>query len=116
VAARLLDGQVARHLLDRDRRELDVDLGGVLGPPEEERPDERAEPLQRLRVATGLDRRRKRPLERLARAQEAGINEIHDRPELTEPVLDRRAGQRERTPPLDPPACNVELSPRVSGL
>ena len=33
--------------------------------------------------------------ELLGRSQQAGIDEIEDRPEIAEPILDRRAGQRD---------------------
>ena len=69
VQAGLLDREQARHLRDRDRREVELHLGRVLRSPEHERADERAEALERVRVAAVLDRAGERPLERLVRAR-----------------------------------------------
>ena len=95
VEARLLDREPAVLLLDRDRRQLELDLRRVLLAPEDERLHDRAQPLERPLVAAQLDRPRERPLEPLARAEQARVDDVHDRPELAEPVLDRRAGHRE---------------------
>ena len=82
-------------LLDRDRGQLELDLRRVLFAAEDERLHDRAQPLERALVAAQLDRPRERPLERLARAEQARVDDVHDRPELAEPVLDRRAGHRQ---------------------
>ncbi len=95
VEARLLDREPAVRLLDRDRGQLELDLRRVLFAPEDERLHDRAQPLQRPLVAAQLDRSRERPLERLARAEQARVDDVHDRPELAEPVLDRGAGHRQ---------------------
>ena len=113
VEARLLDREVARHLRDRDRRQLEIHLRRILRASQHERPDERPESLQRRCVAPRLDRAGERPFERLPRAEQAGVDEVHDRPELAEPVLDRRPGERERPPPRDPPQRAMTLRPRI---
>ena len=98
VEARLLDGQPAVVLVDRDRRQLQLDLGRVLRAAEDERLHDRAQPLQRAVVAVRLDRPRERPLEPLPRAEQAGVDDVHQRPQLAEAVLDRRAGHRQPSP------------------
>ena len=113
VEARLLDRQVAADLGDRDRRELQVDLGRVLRPAEDERPDERAQALEGMGVAPHLDRAREAPLERLARPEQPWVDQLHDRPELPEVVLDRRARERERPVAGNAPQGAVALRPGV---
>ena len=113
VEARLLDGEPARDLRDRDRRQVELDLGCVLRAPEHERPHERAEPLERVGVASELDRAGERPLEGLAGAEQARVDEIHDRPELSEAVLDRCPREGERTATRDAPERAMSLRPRV---
>ncbi len=49
-----------------------------------------------------LDRPREGALEPLARAEQARVDDVHDRPELVEAVLDRRAGHRERAARVEP--------------
>ena len=44
----------------------------------------------------GLDRHVERPLELGLGAQQAGVEELHDRPQIADVVLDRRAGQGDR--------------------
>ena len=39
--------------------------------------------------------------ERLAGAEQAGVDEVEDRPEIAEAVLDRRAGERDARPRVD---------------
>ncbi len=56
--------------------------------------DRRAEARRRLLVAA-VDRARVALLELVERAEEAGADEVEDRPDLAEAVLDRRTGQRE---------------------
>ena len=102
VEARLLEGELAVLLRDRDLRQLELDLGAVLRPPQDERLHHRPEPLERPRVAVRLDRACEAALEPLARAEQAGVDDVHDRPELVEPVLDRRARHRERAARVEP--------------
>ena len=45
-----------------------------------------------------LDRPRERALEALARTEETRVDDVHDRPELVEPVPYRRAGHRQPAP------------------
>ena len=102
VEARLLEREPAVLLGDGDLRQLELHLGAVLGPAQDERLHHRAQPLERPRVAVRLDRAREGPLEPLARAEQAGVDDVHDRPELVEAVLDRRAGHRERATRVEP--------------
>ena len=113
VEARLLDGEAARDLRDRDRRQVELDLGRVLRASEHERPHERAEPLERVGVPSELDRAGERPLERLAGAEQARVDEVHDRPELSEAVLDRCPREGERTATRDAPERAMSLRPWV---
>ena len=83
-------------------RQLELDLGAVLRPPQDERLHHRPQSLERPRVAVRLDRAREAALEPLARAEQAGVDDVHDRPELVEPVLDRRARHRERAARVEP--------------
>ena len=94
VEAGLLPGEVAQH--------VHLDLVGQVGddrpvglePPEHERA---GEPLQgggRRLVAVALDGNGEAVPERRLRAEQAGVEEVHQRPQLEEPVLDRRAGER----------------------
>ena len=53
------------------------------------------QPLRGLVVAVALDRDRELGAELLGRAEQARAGELHDRPQVGQPVLDRRAGQRD---------------------
>jgi hypothetical protein len=68
-------------------RELGGDLRLALGAPEQQHPVERAQ--CGLTVAGHLRR------EGCARADEAGIGEVEDRPQVTHTVFDRGSGQRQ---------------------
>ena len=113
VEARLLDRQPAVVLLDRDRRQLELDLGRVLRAPQDERLHDRAQPLERALVAVHLDRPRERAVEPLARAEQPRVDDVHDRPQLAEPVLDRRARHRDAAPRRQPPQRARALRRRV---
>ena len=113
IQARLLDGEPAVVLGDRDRRQLELDLGRVLRPPEDERLDDRAQPLQRLGVPERLDRLGERALEPVAGAEQARVDDVHDRPQLAEPVLDRGAGHRQLPASRKPPERTRPLRRRV---
>ena len=105
VEACLLEREPAVLLRDRDLRQLELDLGAVLRPPQDERLHHRPQALERARVAVRLDRSCEAALEPLARAEQAGVDDVHDRPQLVEPVLDRRARHRERAPRVEPAQC-----------
>ena len=53
-----------------------------------------AQALGRVLIAPALDRRRIAALERRGRAEQPRVEEVHDRVQLSQPVLDRRPGQR----------------------
>ena len=69
--------------------------GSSFAPAQDERPHDRAQPLERLGVVVDLDRLDERAVEPLARAEQARVEQIHDRPQLAEVVLDRRARHRD---------------------
>ena len=56
--------------------ELQVDLGRVLRPAEDERLDERAKALEGMGVAPHLDQAREARLERLARPEQSGVDQL----------------------------------------
>jgi hypothetical protein len=68
----------------------------VLGAPQDERVDRRAQPLRRLVVAL-LDRASEALLELVERAEQPRRDEVEDAPDLGQAVLDRRAGEGEPT-------------------
>jgi hypothetical protein len=90
----LLGGEQAVVLDRRDRRQVELDLGIVLLAAQDERPHDRAQPLERVRVVVELDRLDERAVEPLARPEQSRVEQVHDRPQLAEVVLDRRAGHR----------------------
>ena len=89
----LLASQVARlrelDLVGQLRRDRPIGLD----PAEDERRRDAAEPLGRVIVTPAFDRDREAAVEVLLRAQEPGVREVHDRPELAEPVFDRCSGR-----------------------
>jgi hypothetical protein len=95
VERRLLLGEVAvdAHLDLLGQVGDDAPVG--LQPAQDERAGRLAQTLGRVAVAVALDRRRVAALERRRRAEQPRIEEVHDRVELGQPVLDRRAGQRD---------------------
>ena len=101
IEARLLEREPAVLLRDGDLGKLELDLGAVLGAAQDERLHHRPQPLERAAVAVGLDRPRERPLEPLAGAEQAGVDDVHDRPQLVEAVLDRGPGHREHAPSVE---------------
>ena len=93
-------GAVERRLLAREADPLlRLDLVGEVGrdgrvglrAPQEERRGEAPEPLAGDRVVVPLDRDREGAPEGLVGAEEAGVEEVEDRLELGEAVLERRA-------------------------
>ena len=74
--------------------ELGGDLGLALGAAEQQEPVERTQ--CRLAVAAELGD------ERRSRADETGVGEVEDRPQVADAVLDRRAGQRQPCAGGDP--------------
>ena len=102
VQARLLERELAVLLRDRDLRQLELDLGAVLRPPQDERLHHRPQALERASVSAPLDRPRERALEPLAGTEQAGVDDVHDRPQLVEPVLDRGARHREGAARVEP--------------
>ena len=108
---RLLDARVhreAHRLVERRLRALERyhlgDLGPwrqfggdlVLGAAEQERAQAAHEALARRGIAVLLDRRTVLADKVLGGAEQPGIGGVRDRPDVSERVLDRRAGQRHR--------------------
>ena len=92
VERRLLAGELA-ELIGLDLLgEILRDLG--LRAAEDERVDRGAEALGGLLIAR-VDGTRVTLLELVERAEQAGADEVEDRPDLGEAILDRRAGERE---------------------
>ena len=93
VEGGLLSGDVAK--------DLHLDLVGKVGddrpvrlePAEDERLGRLLEPGGDLLIAVSLDRDRDPAPEVGGGTKQARIQEVHDRPELGEPVLDRGAGE-----------------------
>ena len=75
-------------------RQLGRDL--LLGAPQDERPQRARQRRHRLRFQSP---RARRGGERARRAQHAGVQELDQRPQLAQVVLDRRARQREAMVP-----------------
>ena len=94
IQARL---QLAVVLLDADRRQVELHFRLVLRTAQDERAHDCAQPLERCLVLLDLDRLREDPVEPLARAEQARVEDVHDRPQLVQPVLDRRARHRDAT-------------------
>ena len=95
---------VERGLLDRERAVLRRVLPGRqvgqhvrvdLAPAQQEGPRHPDERLLGLRVGAALDRRGDQAAKAGARPEEAGVQDVHDRPQVVEPVLDGRAGERD---------------------
>ena len=98
------DGLVQRGLLGGELAVLlDLDLLGQvvddrrvgLDPAQDVGPGDRAQPLGRLGLPVPFDRDRVAGAEPLRGAEQAGVEEVHDRPQLGEPVLHRGPGQRD---------------------
>ncbi len=71
-----------------------LDNGGVgLEAAQDERPHQPFQPLGSQPILVAFDGQRKRLAEPGLRAQEPRVEELHDRPQLRQPVLDRRTGQ-----------------------
>jgi hypothetical protein len=95
VEARLLLGEVHPGGLDDLVGEVVDHAAVALEPPQHQRPHQAAQGGGLLRVALALDRQGQPRPEGAARAEVAGVEELDDRPELVEAVLDRGAGQRQ---------------------
>ncbi len=67
-----------------------IDLS-VLTPAEDERPGQAPQALGRDLVAASFHRLREALLEAGGRAEESRVGELHDGPQIRQPVLDRRA-------------------------
>ena len=95
VERRLLGRQ--RDLLARldQRRQVADDVRVGLQSPQDERPHQLAQAVRLPPVAVALDRQREPPPEVVLRAEVARAAELHDRPQLAQAVLDRRAGERD---------------------
>ena len=115
-------GGIQRSLLAGERAidfhfELVRQIGddGLVGlePAQDERTAGFLQALARGRVAQCLDGNEVAPLEFRLRAEQAGIEEVHDRPEVAHVVLDRRPGKgdpkirRERTGGTRLPALRI---------
>ena len=95
VQAGLLGGEVAPDLHLLLVRQVGDDRLVGLQAAEHERLGEPLERLRRLRRAVPLDRDRVPLPEPLGRPEQARVGEVHDRPQLGQPVLHRRPGQRD---------------------
>ena len=95
---------VQRRLFDREIAEdLHLDLLGKIGsdlriglrPAQHKRANHLAEMLAAILVEQLFDRDGEALAEFAGAAKQAGVEHVHDRPELGEMVLDRRAGERD---------------------
>ena len=113
IARRVVDdGAVERGLLPRQRaedlhlvllRQVRNDARIGFQPAEDERRGEPPELRDGVGIAPGLDGDEEALPERRLRAEEAGIEQIHDRPEVADVVLHRRAGEGDAERRLDRP-------------
>ena len=71
----------------------DASIG--LQPAEHERSGESLQTCSSLVVAVAFDRDRETFLERGHRTEQPGVDRLHDRPQLAQPVLDWCAGHRD---------------------
>ena len=94
VERRLLSGQhAAFDHLDLVRQV--VDDGSIrLQAAQHERPGDPAEQGGRLVVSVSFDGAAEALAERPRAAEQTGVEDLHDRPQLGQPILDRGAGQR----------------------
>ena len=94
----LLDGERAELGRILPRRQVGEHVGIDLSPAKQEglgHPDER---LLGVGLGSALDRRCDQPAKTGARAEQTGVQDVHDRPQVVQPVLDRRAGQGDTMP------------------
>src|SRR5579859_3604772 len=98
IERRLLGGQIAPdfHLLLLRQVRDDRFVG--LEPPQDERPGEPFEPLRDFLVGAPLDRDGIPLPELLGRPEQPWVGKFHDRPQVAQPVLHRRPGQRDPGP------------------
>ena len=95
VKRRLLRGQMAVDPHLDLVREVADDLLVGLQPAQDERAGRLAQACRRMLVAPPLDRRRVAALERRGRPEQPRVEEVHDRVQLGQAVLDRCACQRD---------------------
>jgi hypothetical protein len=93
----LLAGQVAVHLHLQLGWQVGDDRAVGLHPAQHERAGETLEQRGRVLVVEALDRDREPGAERPRGAEQPRVEELHDRPQLGQPVLHR--GARQRHPP-----------------
>ncbi len=91
----LLAGQRAHHLHLDLGRQVGDDRGVSLKPAQHERLRQRSEVGRRFGIAVPLNGRREALLERLGLTEQSGVGELHQRPEVAQPVFHRRPGHRE---------------------
>jgi hypothetical protein len=109
----LVDAPVSwrqRHLEDLLLLRWQVRGHDLLGPPQQERPDPFAEPFEGGRVAESLDRVRDQLGETLGVRVQAGGDDREQGPQLHQPVLHRRPGQREPERYVEAPHALVRLA------
>ncbi len=95
IQRRLLGGELA-VLLDLDLLRQIVDDRRVgLEPAQDVGPRRCAQPFGRFGVPVPLDRDRVAGAEAFGGSEQARVEEVHDRPQLGEPVLHRCPGQRD---------------------
>ncbi|MDP9033873.1 MAG: hypothetical protein M3O50_03640 [Myxococcota bacterium] len=82
----------------------------VLRAAQQERPDDGAELRDDGALRVRGDRTLEAGLERPRRAQDAGVDERRERPELGESILHRRPGQREAHRRVEPTRCPRRLA------
>ena len=95
VQRRLLGGQVAPDLHLQLVRQVGDDRLVGLEPAQDERPGDPPQPGGRFLVGGALDWDRVPLPELLGGPEQAGAGELHDRPQVAEPVLHRGAGERD---------------------
>ena len=90
----LFAGQRAHHLHLDLGRQVGDDRRVGLQPAQHERLRQRSEAGRCFGIAVSLDGRREARLERRGLAQQSGVGELHQRPEVAQPVLHRGPGHR----------------------
>ena len=95
VEGRLLDRERAELGRVLPRRQVGEHVRVDLPPAKEERLRHPHERLLGLGLGPPLDRRGDEAAKAGPRAEQAGVQDVHDRPQVVEPVLDGRAGERD---------------------